>query len=196
MRTFLATTIAAAFAAAPVAARPNLVQNGGFETGDFTGWSASGDEDFFRVSDQGFPSPPEGRYAARLTGGDGFQEGAFLTQTISTNPGARYNVSFRLAANDFSGGLATNEFEFGWGGTTLYTLTSEGGFPFDRVSFKATATTAKTDLAFVLQARDGFTFLDDVRVSAVPEPASWAMMILGFGAVGLAARRRPARATA
>ena len=29
--------------------------------------------------------------------------------------------------------------------------------------------------------------------SAVPEPATWAMMILGFGAVGQAMRKRPAR---
>jgi len=34
-----------------------------------------------------------------------------------------------------------------------------------------------------------------VRISAVPEPATWAMMIIGFGAVGVALRRskRPAR---
>lgn len=36
----------------------------------------------------------------------------------------------------------------------------------------------------------------DLRVSApvIPEPATWAMMILGFGAVGFAARRRQAHA--
>jgi hypothetical protein len=32
-----------------------------------------------------------------------------------------------------------------------------------------------------------------LRIAAVPEPASWAMLILGFGLVGLAARRRQAR---
>ncbi|MEG3174746.1 PEPxxWA-CTERM sorting domain-containing protein [Sphingomonas sp. RB3P16] len=40
--------------------------------------------------------------------------------------------------------------------------------------------------------------LDDVSfgpaVSAAPEPASWAMMILGFGAIGAALRRRERRA--
>ncbi|WP_308911394.1 PEPxxWA-CTERM sorting domain-containing protein [Pseudokordiimonas caeni] len=33
-------------------------------------------------------------------------------------------------------------------------------------------------------------------ISAVPEPATWLMMIMGFGLVGLAARRRSAIATA
>ena len=33
--------------------------------------------------------------------------------------------------------------------------------------------------------------IDNVAVnSAVPEPATWAMMLLGFGAVGFSARRR------
>jgi hypothetical protein len=32
--------------------------------------------------------------------------------------------------------------------------------------------------------------LDDVSLAAVPEPATWAMMILGFGAAGSILRRR------
>ena len=35
---------------------------------------------------------------------------------------------------------------------------------------------------------DDFTF--NTAVSAVPEPATWAMMIIGFGAVGVTVRRR------
>jgi hypothetical protein len=32
--------------------------------------------------------------------------------------------------------------------------------------------------------------LDNVLVSQVPEPATWAMLIAGFGLVGFAARRQ------
>jgi len=39
-------------------------------------------------------------------------------------------------------------------------------------------------------------FAGNVNAPAVPEPASWALMILGFGAMGLAMRRRGQRALA
>ena len=38
--------------------------------------------------------------------------------------------------------------------------------------------------------------LDNVSISAVPETATWAMMILGFGVVGGAVRRRRSTALA
>ena len=37
-----------------------------------------------------------------------------------------------------------------------------------------------------------FKQLDDITVTAVPEPASWALMVVGFGLVGFAARSRKA----
>lgn len=50
---------------------------------------------------------------------------------------------------------------------------------------------------FGIQAAPGVTYTSDSGVfltaqsPAVPEPASWAMMLTGFGAVGYAIRRRP-----
>jgi hypothetical protein len=38
--------------------------------------------------------------------------------------------------------------------------------------------------------------IDRVYVAAVPEPASWAMLIAGFGLVGVSARRRKAHSAA
>jgi len=38
-----------------------------------------------------------------------------------------------------------------------------------------------------------FTFNYKPAVSAVPEPVTWAMMVLGFGAIGFSMRRRTAR---
>ena len=47
-------------------------------------------------------------------------------------------------------------------------------------------------------ANGPWTFIDEVRFegSTVPEPASWALMVVGFGFIGAAARRRLATLTA
>ena len=37
------------------------------------------------------------------------------------------------------------------------------------------------------------TFTDSVRNGGVPEPAAWAMMLLGFGGVGATVRARRVR---
>lgn len=43
----------------------------------------------------------------------------------------------------------------------------------------------------------GFAVIDNVKfgVGAVPEPATWAMMLLGFGGIGFAMRRRKSKIT-
>ncbi|MXP28834.1 PEPxxWA-CTERM sorting domain-containing protein [Porphyrobacter algicida] len=41
---------------------------------------------------------------------------------------------------------------------------------------------------------DGNGYTASVTLSAVPEPATWALMILGFGAIGFSMRRRSAKA--
>ncbi|WP_108810798.1 PEPxxWA-CTERM sorting domain-containing protein [Sphingorhabdus sp. Alg231-15] len=49
------------------------------------------------------------------------------------------------------------------------------------------------ELDFILTANGTSVNLDNIDVStAVPEPATWAFMILGFGAIGGALRRRKA----
>ena len=74
---------------------------------------------------------------------------------------------------------------------------------FSNYEISFTAGQAGTAQAFVgTSSRDNIgPLVDNVRLStsAVPEPATWAMMIMGFGLVGSAARRRrrtPVAATA
>ena len=45
-------------------------------------------------------------------------------------------------------------------------------------------------------AKSGEVASGSVNINSVPEPASWAMMLVGFGALGVAMRRRSAKALA
>jgi hypothetical protein len=65
----------------------------------------------------------------------------------------------------------------GLGGTVAVTLTFTGA---DQTAF--------TGLKF--DANQNAFEIDSMRVAAVPEPATWAMMIGGFGLIGLSMRRR------
>lgn len=47
-----------------------------------------------------------------------------------------------------------------------------------------------------LSIPSGTNFTFNTVSGAVPEPASWAMMLMGFGAIGYAFRRRPRKALA
>lgn len=68
---------------------------------------------------------------------------------------------------------------------TMHTLAvSEAGISYVLFGATSPALNGSSVLA------DNLTF---TLGAAIPEPASWAMMIIGFGAAGAAARRRPAR---
>lgn len=69
----------------------NLLTNGGFETGDFAGWTVSGDVQIDAT--QGVPS--EGSSATKLNvAGSGPTQDATLSQTFTTVPGALYRLDF------------------------------------------------------------------------------------------------------
>lgn len=66
--------------------------------------------------------------------------------------------------------------------------TSDLTFGENRISEGAKQLTAPTTIQHP-DFREGY-FGPSFRIAAVPEPATWAMMIMGFGAVGHAMRRR------
>jgi hypothetical protein len=80
----------------------------------------------------------------------------------------------------------------------------DGGWMTRTISFETTDSTTGLGrpLSIYLRSAQGdfrshFTYFDNVRVTstaiaAVPEPESWALMLLGFGAIGAAVRRRGA----
>jgi hypothetical protein len=179
----LGLATAALLASAPLRAG---VINGGFETGDFTGWTQFGDTSFTGVD--GF-APHSGNFAAFFgpidTGG--------ISQTLTTVAGTAYNIQFWMQnEGDVNGDNSPNSFAVNWdGGAAEITLINAGAFGYTLYAFNAIATSATTDLTFSFTHLPAFWDLDDVTVT-VPEPGSLALLALAGGMLGFARRRRGA----
>lgn len=61
---------------------------------------------------------------------------------------------------------------------------------YDLFYDSAAITSGTINLSDFFPNNPGFSHIDFFDTGSVPEPATWAMMILGFGAVGAAFRRR------
>src|SRR5207237_5757516 len=70
-----------------------------------------------------------------------------------------------------------------------------GDMQYVTYTYDFVATNTMQQIQFTSQENNAFgPVLDNVSISLVPEPATWGLMIAGFGLVGGMARRR-ARAT-
>ena len=169
--------------ATPCAAQ-ELVTNGGFESGNFSSFTLSGNGAFTGV-DTG--SASTGTYGA-FFGSVGSVGN--LSQTIATTAGSSYLISFDLR----NGGAGSNFFQAIFGGMQLFSATNASIFGFTHYSATATASGASTALTFSFQNDPDYFRLDNVSVisltRAVPEPATWMLLLLGFGAIGVSFRRR------
>jgi hypothetical protein len=170
-----------------------LVTNGGFETGDFTGWNLAGTATsgsnpalFYGVDTL---DAATGTYGAYL--GTEFST-LQLSQTLTLADNHNYTVSFSLA--NLGGALAggfNNSFSVSLGGVTVFTETNAPASAFTNYSFSfnTNATFPTSDLLLITSENDASYFsLDNVSVStATPEPAT---LLLVVPAIGLLALRR------
>ena len=181
----VALALATAFASTGAQAA-NLVVNGGFETGDFTGWTANPvSYPMYLVT-----SPVNsGQYAAQIAG---YAYGPdTLEQDFTDVAGQSYVLSFsRWQDVATPNGLAVT-----WNGATVFSETDVLVSGYQQFSLRVTGTGSDA-LVFGAYNDPAFTYLDDVSLTAVPEPATWALMIGGLGLAGLALRRRRATTTA
>lgn len=174
----------------------NIVINGGFETGDFTGWTTTGSPTVSGADFNGVPYT--GTYKANLASSS---TGDAISQTLATLANQSYSLTFWAAAD------ASNSFTVDWNGSLVAgSPTSIGKNRNDNQSIgdyseytlTVTAVSTSTALEFSASNSTGSTVLDDVSVTpnaAVPEPASiWMMAVGAVGLAGLGWRHRGCRA--
>jgi hypothetical protein len=147
------------------------VTNGGFETGDFTGWTQGGNTGFTSVD---FGIGHSG-YGAKF--GPAGSNGT-ISQNIITTPGQTYEVSFFL---DPDGNPSF--FSASFAGFTGVTLTDTPNATYTPYTFQGVASASSSTLSFSFRDDRGFILFDDVSVTqtpaAVPGP------IAGAGLPGL-----------
>jgi hypothetical protein len=176
---------------ASVGAHATLVTNGGFETGDFTGWTVFGPAGGFAgVDDQ---APQSGTFAAFF--GDPTQSPSGISQTLATTAGQLYTVSFWLANEvDVNGNGIPNLFAFSWNGALVVTESDVvGPTAYTLLSFTLLATSSATDIEFTFASDPAFWDFDNVSavdVGTAPEPGSLALLALGGGMIAAFRRRR------
>ena len=185
----------------------NLLTNGDFEdstsqTQTPPGWTNVGHSEGV-IAYSAFNTPNyNGAYYYDLGGyGDAFGPvGDGIEQAVATAVGSTYTLTFGLSSENninagrldvYIGSLLTS---FDLTQDTRYGVLAK---PFVTQTINYTATGNSTLIRFLIGATsngnndpmiDGVSFV--ATSAGVPEPATWALMILGFGAVGGAMRRR------
>jgi hypothetical protein len=193
--------VAAAFGATAFAAQANEVANGSFEssssaTGSYcygsnctvADWNAS----LLIASSSGpwgnpgYNNPtaiPLGNWVA------GLQNNGTLTSDVTIVAGQAYTLTWDDAGRS---SYYDHAYDVSVGGVTFENLTTSAGQAWSAHSETFTALTSGS-LTFTGQyiTPDGTTFIDNVSLSAVPEPTS--LLLMAAGTLGLLAWRRRAQ---
>lgn len=186
-RHILAALAIAVTLAAPAAATQYIV-NPGFETGDFTGWTRFGAIGSSGVNAAAAQSGSFGAFFSPNQNGG-------IAQIFPTLPGRVYTISLWLRhTNGTATPINFASVEFGNPETApvqIASFAAFGDFPYRRLTWSRAATSVTSELRLTFQdARTTHFLLDNVTVTAIPEPATWAKMIAGFVLTGAAMRRR------
>ncbi len=209
----LATGVAAGLAAVIAVAPPaSALTNGGFETGNFSGWHVDGNinagvvTSFFHnglgVGTTRTYLPVEGKFFAELDGKVPMQL-LGLSQTLFLSKGATLSGAAAFATDDFPpfGDFGQVTIGQGGAGTTLFFSNIAMVGAFGSTPWTAFSFTAPSAGVYTLRAQEfegdsdaeltSQLLLDAVSVAGgVPELGSWAMMIIGFALASLRLRRR------
>jgi hypothetical protein len=144
-------------------ARVNLISNPGFETGDFTGWTQSGDTGFTFVN-AARPVVHSGRYGA-LLGPSGL---GVLEQDFAAAPDAALAIGFWLR----NLATSTNVFHAALNGIDLLSLQDAPAFDWTEYRFVATGSASgRNTLTFAATHGLSYFALDSVCAVVASAPA-------------------------
>jgi len=209
--------VATAFGAATLAAQAastNLVTNGGFD-GSTSGYVYNGVSPSIAAALPGFGSTAgtvagwDGSFVSivsnsgpwntpsSLAGFDAATQGGYI---VGVQADSTLSQGLNLAAGEYTLSWTTanrgadQTYSVLFGGATVDTVTTVGGAGWTTESVTFT-TAGGTGLSFVgdtsFADRDATSFIDNVSITAVPEPTSILMMVVGT--LGLLAWRRRAQ---
>ncbi|WP_138503350.1 DUF642 domain-containing protein [Nostoc sp. PA-18-2419] len=170
-----------------------LVKNGSFELDplvdpnnpnatnpNVTDWTKSGDPmDVSGIRISNFPQQDSGNQGLSLSGFLGL---SYISQTLSTQPGQQYELSYYLASIDEAPDL-DNQFQTFVGGNKISDLEDISFQPYTQYKFNFTADSSATELKFGNWDKYGFLYLDNVSVTSLSVPES--STIGGIAVAGL-----------
>jgi hypothetical protein len=177
----------------------NIVTNGGFEAGNFNGWTLSGNTDFTNGEGSGNigvdnDSAHSGTYGA-FFGPVGSL--AYLSQNLSTVAGMTYDLSFFLL-NEGSGGQSIGpvrpggepvglEFQVFWNGTLIFSIPPNSSpSVYSQLNFTGlVATGASTELRVGFRNDPSFWNIDDIVAGASSVPEVLSTIWLALPVVGM-----------
>ena len=142
----------------------NLVQNGGFETGNSSGWTLvdTGGQD--SVTSSTIPPHTGGTYCFAFGQVNSL---ATLSQSLATVLGQAYLFSFWLS-NPQAG--STEIFQASWNGINVYAITNPPIMAWTPLNYVVTAASASTLLQFSVRNDPWYFGLDDISVTPIPAP--------------------------
>lgn len=136
----------------------------------------------------------DGNWSLSLAGG---QAGGITQRIGGFVAGQRYRLSFDVAANPESTRRSTSIFYSVTGGEAARYSVAGGNSPtnmqYKHVTYDFTASSALQQIAFSGVESQFGAVLDNIQIdaiSAIPEPATWGLMIAGFACTGALVRRR------